>query len=71
MREASDLEYPGTKEGVIGIVKANHIIRLRERAHLLDAFARAGYGEDTCKGISHKNEEIRGKWVSLSKALTT
>jgi len=59
------------EEGVIGIVKANHIIRLRERAYLLDASARAGYGEDTCKGISHKDEEIRGKWVSLSKALKT
>ena len=37
------------KEGVIGILESNKIIRSRKRTHLLNTTILAGQGEVTCK----------------------
>ena len=51
-------------------MEANNIIRLREGALLLDATVVTDDGKDKCESVSHKDEEIGGEWVSLSKTLT-
>ena len=49
------------KESVIGIMETNKIIRPRKRDYLLNTTIGAGKREDTCKGVSHKDEEVGGE----------